>query len=211
MYYNGHVQHFLGCIEQTPTLLSLGPSFSWALFNNSDVLLMHIECVQWIWHGYRNIDWKDWFQWFIIKITTTSQKYEYLGLNMNIHTFLLAERYVVYMKFRFHPEWQYFLCHSLHGDQSSILLHRRHTGMAYYIYCKGSNFCCSALFSTRACLGYSTLPAIVMRIFCCAHLGEILTTTVYGLIPYLHTIPLPKTAVSKKKHNISVSVVCWFC
>ena len=97
---------------------------------------------------------------------------------MNIHTFLLAIRSVIYIKLLLHPQWQYFLCHSLHGDQSSILLHRRHTGMAYYIYCKGSNFCCSALFSTRACLGYPTLPAIVMRIFCCAHLGEILTTTV---------------------------------
>ena len=133
------------------------------------------------------------------------------SLLMNIHTFLSSVRSAVYIKFRLYPQWQYFLCHSLHGDQSSILLHRRHTGMAYYIYCKGSNFCCSALFSTRVCLGYSTLPAIVMRIFCCAHLGEILTTTVYGLIPYLHTFLLPKTAVSKKKHNISVSVVCWFC
>ena len=103
---------------------------------------------------------------------------------MNIHTFY-SRKICSLHKFRLRPQWQYFLCHSLHGDQSSILLHRRHTGMAYYIYCKGSNFCCSALFSTRACLGYSTLPAIVMRIFCCAHLGEILTTTIVQYHTYI--------------------------
>ena len=125
---------------------------------------------------------------------------------MNIHTFLSSVRSAVYIKFRLYPQWQYFLCHSLHGDQSSILLHRRHTGMAYYIYCKGSNFCCSALFSTRACLGYSTLPAIVMRIFCCAHLGEILTSTTVWYHTYI--LFLFQRQPCQRRNIIYQSVLC---